>query len=115
QVRHDHRGGDVAGSPQNDPHRGVGVETLGEVGMIADADDVETRVVGHPGVPKHLAHLVDTGLQPEAEAALRLCVHVAPKAMLHPDPPAISAGTMWDTAQAIGAEDFASRDGSGPS
>jgi hypothetical protein len=28
--------------------------------MIADADEVETRVVCEAGVPKHLAHLVGT-------------------------------------------------------
>ena len=67
QVRHDHRSGDVAGCAQNEPQRGVGVEALGEVGMVGDADDVETRFVGEAGVPEHLAHLVDAGLQPEAE------------------------------------------------
>ncbi len=35
--------------------------------MVADADDVETRLVGEAGVPEHLVHLVDAGLQPEAE------------------------------------------------
>ena len=67
QVCHDHRSGDVAGRAQNEPQRGVGVEALGEVGMVGEADDVETRVVGQAGVPEHLAHLVNAGLQPEAE------------------------------------------------
>ena len=35
--------------------------------MVVDADEIETRVVGEAGVPEHLAHLVDTILQPEAE------------------------------------------------
>jgi len=35
--------------------------------MVADADEVETRLVCKPRVREHLAHLVDTGLQPEAE------------------------------------------------
>ena len=67
QVGHDHRSGDVAGCAQNEPQRGVGVDALGEVGMVADADEVETRLVGCAGVPEHLAHLLDAGLQPEAE------------------------------------------------
>jgi hypothetical protein len=82
--------------------------------MIADADDVETRVVGHPGVPKHLAHLVDTGLQAEAEADFRLRGHVATIAMLDPDPPAIIARTLRDTTQAIGVEDSTSATTPGP-
>ena len=37
QVRHDHRGGDVAGCAQNEPQCGVGVDALGEVGMVGKA------------------------------------------------------------------------------
>ena len=46
QICHDHRSPDVAGCAQDEPQRGVGVDTLGEVGMIADADQVEAGVVG---------------------------------------------------------------------
>ncbi len=35
--------------------------------MVADADEVETSVVREASMPDHLAHLVDTDLQPEAE------------------------------------------------
>ena len=35
--------------------------------MVADADEVETRLIGHTGVPEHLAHLVDAGLQLEVK------------------------------------------------
>ena len=54
-------------APRTNPERGVGVDTLGEVGMIADADQVEAGVVGEAGMPEHLAHLADAALQPEAE------------------------------------------------
>ena len=54
-------------APRRNPERGVGVEPLGEVGMVADADEVETSVVREASMPDHLAHLVDTDLQPEAE------------------------------------------------
>ena len=57
----------LAGRAENEPQRGVGVEPLGEVGMVADADEVETRLVGEAGVPEHLTHLVDAVLQAEAE------------------------------------------------
>jgi hypothetical protein len=70
QVRHDHRSGYVAGRAQNEPESGVGVDALGEVGMVADADHVESRIVGQAGVPEHLAHLVVAGLQPEPEEDL---------------------------------------------
>jgi hypothetical protein len=46
---------------------GVGVEAFGELGMVADPHEVEACIVGEVGVPEHLAHLVDAGLQPETE------------------------------------------------
>jgi hypothetical protein len=55
---------------QNEPRGGVGVDALGEVGMVGEADDVETRGVGLAGVPEHLTHSVDAGLKPEAEEDL---------------------------------------------
>ena len=63
-------------APRTKPKRGVGVEALGEVGMVADADDVETRFVGEAGVPEHFAHLVHAGLQPDAEKHLAVGGHV---------------------------------------
>ena len=35
--------------------------------IVGEAHDVETGIVGEASMPEHLAHLVDTGLQPEAE------------------------------------------------
>ena len=35
--------------------------------MVRQADNVETRFVGYAGVSQYLAHLVDAGLQPDAE------------------------------------------------
>ena len=63
-------------APRTKPDRGVGVEALGEVRVIADADDVETRFVGEPGVSKHFSHLVDAVLQPDAEKHLSVGGHV---------------------------------------
>ena len=68
--------GDVAGCAQNEPQRGVGVEAVGEVGMVVDADEVETRLVGYSGMREHLAHLVDFVLQPEAEEDFVVRGHV---------------------------------------
>ena len=45
--------------------------------MVADADQVEARLVGEAGVPEHLAHLVDAGLQPKAKEDLMVGDHVA--------------------------------------
>ena len=45
--------------------------------MVADADDVETRLVGQAGMLEHLADLVDAGLQPKAEEDLTVGVHHA--------------------------------------
>jgi len=54
-------------APRTNPKCGVGVDAIGEVGMVGETDDVEARVVGEPGVLEQFAHLVDAGLQPEAE------------------------------------------------
>ena len=75
QIRHDHRRADVAGCAENEPHCGVGVEAVGEVGMVVDADEVETRLVGYSGAREHLAHLLDFVLQPEAKENLMVRGH----------------------------------------
>ena len=67
QVRHEHRTGDVCGCAQDEPQCGVGVDAFGEVGVVADADEVEAGVIGDASVPEHLAHLADSDLQAEAE------------------------------------------------
>jgi hypothetical protein len=35
--------------------------------VVGKGDDIETGVVGESGLPEHLAHLVDAGLEPEAK------------------------------------------------
>jgi hypothetical protein len=79
QVGANHQAADVAARAQDEPERGVGVDALGELGMVGEADDAETRIVGQAGVPEHLAHLVDAGLQPEAERTLRLMSLLMPR------------------------------------
>jgi hypothetical protein len=70
QVGHDRCSGDAAGGAQDEPERGVGVEAVGEVGMVVEADQVEACVVGEASVPEHLVHLVHSVFQPEAEEDL---------------------------------------------
>ena len=45
--------------------------------MVVDTEEVETRVVGEASVLKHLAQLVDAGLQPEAEEDVVVRCHDA--------------------------------------
>jgi len=39
-------------APRTNPNAAVGVEAVGEIGMVGEADDVEARFVGEAGVPQ---------------------------------------------------------------
>ena len=73
---------------KTNPDRGVGVDALSEVGMMGEVHDVETGIVGDASMPEQLAHLVDTGLQSEAEENIVVGGHTAvvPSRLTMPSP-----------------------------
>jgi hypothetical protein len=59
---------------QDEPERGVGVQPVGEVRVIREADQVQPVTVGLGGVLEQGIDGAGAGLQPEAEQHLAVVV-----------------------------------------